>query len=82
MLLGLMERGKQTMKERDGDGRQEGEGVIVGGQDGKWLLPRNEHEGWSCRAGRQRKTGSRLKDSGSHLQNSNADHRGRGHRLN
>lgn len=37
MLHGLMERGKQTMKERDGDGRREGDAVIVGGQDGKWL---------------------------------------------
>lgn len=66
MLHGLMERGKQTMKERDGDGQREGEGVIVGGQDGKWLLPRNDREEWSCRAGRQRKTGSRLKDGGSY----------------
>lgn len=41
MLHGLMERGKQTMRERDGDG-QWGGGVIVGGQHGKWL-PLRKH---------------------------------------
>lgn len=71
MRHGLMERGKQTMKERDKDGRREGEGVIVGGQDGKWLLPPNERERWSRRAGRQRKTPSRLKDAEVQTPNSN-----------
>lgn len=59
------------MKEKDGDERREGEGVIVGGQDGKWLLLRNEREGWSCRAGRQRKTQSLLKDGEVQTRNSN-----------
>lgn len=73
MRHGLMERGKQTMKERDGEGRREGEGVIVGGQEGKWLLPPNEREGWSRRAGRLRKTLSRLKDAEVQTPNSNCD---------